>query len=148
MTLDATTAFHYTLAANVAAKIASGDDTRRLLEHLLELGVQVVDGKLDALLDVPAALDAAIEALHSVHAMLGALPNGGRRGLGRLLASHAERRRQLDFAELDKLATAVASAESPASVGRSVVIAALVLLSNLASDERWFDLLCTPHHAA
>jgi hypothetical protein len=119
-----------------------------VLERLLDLGVQVLDGNAQALLKIPPTLAIAIHALDNVHAVVGALPAGGGRHLHRVLARHVERRKRLDLEELDKLAAAVQAADHPQLVGRSVVIAALVLLSNLASDERWLGVVNATHHAA
>jgi hypothetical protein len=105
-------------------------------------------GDMRAMLDVPAALAKAVDTLHSVHDSLGALPVGNRRSLLNVLVRHAERSKSLDLHKLDKLAAAVATVQHPSELGRRVVITALVLLSNLAADERWFQALQLPSYAA
>jgi hypothetical protein len=137
-----------TPSSRVAALVFSNDDAQNALECLLELGVQIVDGNVQALLEIPAMLSRLIEALDNVHAALSALPANGGPALRGILAAHSERRRQLDLQELDKLVAAVKAADQPNLVGRSVVIATLVLLSNLSADERWLSVLSTTHRAA
>lgn len=124
------------------------EQARRALERLLDLGVQVVDGNLSALLDIPAALAAVADGLHGLHYALTALPVSKQLALGPSLEAHAARRKQLDFDELSALVRLVATADRADIVGRRVVIAALVLLSNVESDERWFGSLHTRRRAA
>lgn len=135
-------------APDAAQPIACAEDARHSLERLLNLGVRVVDGDVKSLLDIPVTLAIAIQALDNVHAVLAALPTGSGPRPSRALAGYAEHRRQLDSREFDKLSAVVRSTDQPQLVGRSVVITALVLLSNLASDERRWALLNSLHRAA
>jgi hypothetical protein len=136
------------LAPYDAAAVPVTEQARQTLERLLDLGVQVVDGNLPALLEIPATLARAIDGLHGVHVALENLSGAAWGTPVLVLAGHVARRKALDMSELDKLTRALAAAEHPGAVGRSVVIAALVLLSNLASDERWYTTLRARRNAA
>jgi hypothetical protein len=116
-------------------------DTRVALGLLLDLGMQILDGDVSAALGVPAALAIAIERLDEVHQALRDRAQRASTPFFAVLAEHAEHRRQSDFRELDTLSGAVSAADDANTIGRSVVVAALVLLSNLESDQRWYDSL-------
>jgi hypothetical protein len=135
------------LAPYDAAALPVTEQARQTLERLLDLGVQVVDGNLPALLEIPATLASSIDGLHGVHVALENLSGAAWGTAVPVLAGHVARRKALDMSELDKLTRALAAAH-PDAVGRSVVIAALVLLSNLASDERWYTTLRARRNAA
>jgi hypothetical protein len=124
------------------------EQARRALQRLLDLGVQVVDGKAMALLEIPSILAQVADGLQGVHGALGALPADGDQVLVPVLAAHAARRKQLGLQELKALTNVVATADRPEFVGRRVVITALVLLSNLESDERWYGSLSAQRRAA
>jgi hypothetical protein len=116
-------------------------DTRVALGLLLELGMQILDGEVSAVLGVPTALAIASERLNEVHQALRDRALRASTPLFAVLAEHAEHRRQSDFRELDALSDAMHASDAATTIGRSVVVAALVLLSNLESDERWYDSL-------
>lgn len=124
------------------------DRARLSLERLLDLGVQVVDGNVPALLEIPAALADALDGLNDVHGALEALPVNDARACVPLLVLHVARRKQQDLEQLRGLVNVVAATNQPEAVGRKVVIAALVLLSNLESDERWYVTLNARRRAA
>jgi hypothetical protein len=134
--------------SSAPATLPVTEQARRTLERLLDLGVQVVDGNLSALLGIPAALADVADGLHGLHYALTALPASKQPALGPSLAAHATRRKQLDFDELDTLVRLVATADRADLVGRRVVITALVLLSNVESDERWYRSLRARPRAA
>jgi hypothetical protein len=116
-------------------------DTRVALGLLLELGMQILDGDASRLLGIPAALAIAIQRLNEVHRSLRGRALRASTPFFAVLAQHAEHRRRSDLHELANLSGAVSAADGPSAIGRSVVVAALVLLSNLESDERWYDSL-------
>lgn len=127
-----------------AHELAGVAGARVALTLLLELGTRVLDGDTSALLGVPDVLARAIERLRDVHQSLRDRALHASTPFFAVLAQHAEHRRRSDFRELDALSAAVIASDDPTAMGRSVVVAALVLLSNLESDERWYYSLKLP----
>jgi hypothetical protein len=116
-------------------------DTRAALTLLLELGMQIVDGDAAALLGIPPALARVLERLNDVHLLLGERALRATTPFFAVLAQHAEHRRDSDLRQLDALSEEVSEAQGADTIGRSVVVAALLLLANLESDERWYGSL-------
>lgn len=116
-------------------------EARKALELLLEMGMRVVDGDASALLGVAPALAIAVERLDQVHQELQrrAATLTGR--FAAVLAEHTRQRRCSDLRGLDTLAESVSEAQAPDEIGRGIVVAVLILLSNLESDERWYARL-------
>jgi hypothetical protein len=131
-----------------APKPNAGADTRAALELLLELGMQVLDGDTSALLGIAPALAIVMEKLDGSHRSLRERAMNAVTPFSAVLGEHAEQRRQSDLRELDLLAASVSEAEAPSAIGRSVVVAALVLLSNLNADQRWHERLAFPRSEA
>lgn len=128
-------------SSHSADEVTSVAEARVALTLVLELGTRVLDGDASALLGIPAVLALAIERLSEVHQSLRTRALRASTPFFGVLADHAEHRMNSDFGELDALSRAVGAADDPTAVGRSVVVTALVLLSNLESDERWYNSL-------
>jgi hypothetical protein len=116
-------------------------ETRAALELLVELGTLALDGDVSDLRSVLPALGLAVARLHSLHEALRGRALCAATPFRSLLAEQAEHRRRSDLRELDALSSAVSKAQDAVEVGRSLVIASLVLLANLDSDERWYSSL-------
>lgn len=122
-----------------SAAVAALEDARIALEALLELGTRVIDADTSALVGIPSALAITIRRLDAAHDAIEAAASCVPTSFGPVLSRHVEHRRRADARELDRLSEEVAAAEHPRLIGRGVVVAALTLLSNLRSDERWFQ---------
>jgi hypothetical protein len=100
-----------------------------------------LNGDVSALLGVPPALALAIARLNALHEAFRARALRATTPFRAVLAEHAEHRRRSNLRELDALSSAVSDAEDAVEVGRSLVIASLVLVANLDADERWYSSL-------
>lgn len=133
------------LAAPESLKKASAPstvaDTRAALTRLLELGTRILDGDSSALIGIAPALAIAVDRLDQVHQSLRERVLSASTPFYAVLSEHAVHRRASDLREFDALGAAISEAESPSAIGRSLVVAALVLLANLESDQRWYTRL-------
>lgn len=126
-----------TLAASLPATDAASERAQRSLELLLELGVQTLDGDTSVLRGLPDALSSVIGHLHEVHEVLEVAAHAAPTRFYGVLTKHAQHRTESDLGALFELSQAIGKVEQPASLGRSVIVTALILLSNLSADERW-----------